>query len=81
VPDLLVGRPVLVSIDHQMAGYNDNYAIAQMSGYEDRVARAVELVSAAPLGLDPGHLRAGAPTPALTSTSGASSTATRTCTA
>ena len=47
MPDLLIGAPVLVSIDHQMAGYNDNYAIAQMPGYEGRVARAVELVTAA----------------------------------
>ena len=47
MPDLLIGRPVLVSIDHQMAGYNDNYAIAQMSGYEGRVERAIALVNAA----------------------------------
>ncbi len=32
---------------NQMAGYNDNYAIRQMPGYEGRVARAVELVTAA----------------------------------
>ena len=47
MPELLVGQPVLISIDHQMAGYNTNYAIAQMAGYEGRVARAVELVRAA----------------------------------
>lgn len=45
--DLLVGQPVLVSIDHQMAGYNLEYAIAQMPGYERRVALAVQLVEAA----------------------------------
>ncbi len=47
MPDLLVGQPVLVSIDHQLAGYNLNYAVAQMPGYEDRVPRAVALVTAA----------------------------------
>ncbi|MDQ6730096.1 MAG: cysteine hydrolase [Actinomycetota bacterium] len=47
MPDLLVGQPVLVSIDHQLAGYNLDYAVAQMPGYEDRVPRAVELVTAA----------------------------------
>lgn len=45
--ELLVGQPVLISIDHQMAGYNTNYAIDQMPGYEHRVALAVELVRAA----------------------------------
>lgn len=47
MPELLVGQPVLISIDHQMAGYNTNYAIDQMPGYEGRVALAVELVQAA----------------------------------
>lgn len=45
--DLLVGQPVLISIDHQMAGYNDSYAVPQMGGYEERVRRAVALVEAA----------------------------------
>lgn len=45
--DLIVGRPVLVSVDHQKAGYNLDYAIPQMGGYEGRVARAAELVRAA----------------------------------
>ena len=47
MPELLVGQPVLVSIDNQMAGYNTNYAIAQMGGYAERVRLAVELVRAA----------------------------------
>ncbi len=47
MPELLVGQPVLISIDHQMAGYNTNYAIDQMPGYEQRVALAIELVRAA----------------------------------
>ena len=45
--DLLIGRPVLVSIDHQNAGYNPNYGIPQMGGYEERVALAVALLAAA----------------------------------
>lgn len=45
--DLLQGQPVLISIDHQMAGYNESYAIAQMAGYRDRVRKAVALVEAA----------------------------------
>ncbi len=45
--DLLVGQPVLVSIDHQMAGYNESYAVPQMGGYAERVQRAVALVGAA----------------------------------
>ncbi len=45
--DLLVGQPVLVSIDHQLAGYNASYAVPQMGGYAQRVERAVALVSAA----------------------------------
>lgn len=45
--DLLIGQPVLISIDHQLAGYNENYAIPQMGGYAERVTRAVELVEAA----------------------------------
>ena len=45
--DLLIGQPVLISIDHQNAGYNENYAVPQMGGYAERVARAVALVEAA----------------------------------
>lgn len=45
--ELLVGQPVLISIDNQMAGYNENYAIPQMGGYKDRVARSIALVEAA----------------------------------
>jgi nicotinamidase-related amidase len=47
MPELLIGQPVLLSIDHQVAGYNLDYAVAQMPGYEARVALAVELVNAA----------------------------------
>lgn len=45
--ELLIGQPVLISIDHQRAGYNENYAVPQMGGYAGRVERAVELVEAA----------------------------------
>lgn len=45
--ELLVGQPVLISIDHQQAGFNEDYAIPQMGGYAERVARAVELVETA----------------------------------
>ncbi|MCP9485267.1 MAG: cysteine hydrolase [Gaiellaceae bacterium MAG52_C11] len=45
--EILIGQPVLISIDHQQAGYNENYAIPQMGGYAERVERAVELVEAA----------------------------------
>lgn len=45
--ELLVGRPVLISIDHEVAGFNLNYAVSQMPGYERRVALAVGLVDAA----------------------------------
>lgn len=45
--ELLVGQPVLVSIDHQMAGYNLNYSIPHMPGFEGRVALAIKLTEAA----------------------------------
>lgn len=45
--ELLIGQPVLISIDHQQAGYNENYAIAQMGGYPQRVALAQDLLAAA----------------------------------
>jgi nicotinamidase-related amidase len=45
--DLLIGQPVLISVDHQLAGYNLDYSIPQMAGYENRVALAVQLVQAA----------------------------------
>ena len=45
--EILVGRPVLISIDHQLAGYNLDYSIPQMPGYEKRVALAVDMVQAA----------------------------------
>lgn len=45
--DLLVGQPVLVPIDMQMAEYNLDYSIPQMSGYGDRVKRAIAMVQPA----------------------------------
>ena len=45
--EILIGQPVLISIDHQQAGYNENYTVPQMGGYAARVERAVELVEAA----------------------------------
>jgi nicotinamidase-related amidase len=45
--ELLIGQPVLISIDHQNAGYNPDYGVPMMGGFEARVALAVELVEAA----------------------------------
>ncbi len=47
MPELFIGQPVLISIDHQIAGYNLDYAIPQMPGYENRVKLAVKMVEAA----------------------------------
>lgn len=44
---LLVGQPVLVSIDHQQAGFNLDYPIPQLPGYEGRVERAAQVLAAA----------------------------------
>lgn len=45
--ELFIGQPVLISIDHQLAGYNLDYSIPQMPGFENRVKLAVEMVQAA----------------------------------
>ena len=45
--ELLIGQPVLISIDHQNAGYNPDYGVPMMGGFEERVALALELVEAA----------------------------------
>lgn len=45
--NLIVGQPVLVSVDNQRAGYNENYAVPQMKGYAERVERTVAMVEAA----------------------------------
>lgn len=45
--DILVGQPVLISVDHQLAGYNLDYSIPMMPGYEKRVPLAVDMVTAA----------------------------------
>lgn len=45
--ELIVGQPVLVSVDNQRAGYNENYAVPQMGGYAERVERTVTMVEAA----------------------------------
>ncbi len=47
MPELLTGRPVLISIDHQLAGYNLDYSIPQMPGFDKRVALAVNMIAAA----------------------------------
>ncbi len=45
--DLIVGQPVFISIDNQLAGYNEDYAVPQMGGYAERVDRCVVMLSAA----------------------------------
>ena len=45
--DIIVGQPVFISIDNQLAGYNENYAIAQMGGYAGRVEKCTAMLSAA----------------------------------
>ena len=45
--ELLIGQPVLISIDHQQAGYNESYAIPQMGGYAERVELAQALLASA----------------------------------
>jgi nicotinamidase-related amidase len=44
---LLVGQPVLISIDHQQAGFNPNYPIPHMDGYDGQVRRAAAVLAAA----------------------------------
>ncbi|MBA2445873.1 MAG: cysteine hydrolase [Nocardioidaceae bacterium] len=45
--DLIVGQPVFLSIDNQVAGYNENYAVPQMGGYAERVENSVAMLMAA----------------------------------
>lgn len=45
--DLIIGQPVFISIDNQLAGYNTNYAVPQMSGYSQRVDNCVAMLAAA----------------------------------
>lgn len=45
--DLIIGQPVLVSIDNQLAGYNADYAVPQMGGYAQRVDNCVAMLAAA----------------------------------
>lgn len=46
---LRLTKPVLISVDHQKAGYNPNYAIPHMPGvsYDDRVTRVSRILEAA----------------------------------
>lgn len=45
--ELIVGQPVFISIDNQLAGYNDSYAVPQMTGFADRVEKCVAMLTAA----------------------------------
>ncbi|MDQ3481743.1 MAG: cysteine hydrolase [Actinomycetota bacterium] len=45
--DLIVGQPVFISIDNQLAGYNENYAVPQMGGFARRVDGCVAMLTAA----------------------------------
>jgi len=45
--DLIVGQPVFISIDNQLAGYNEDYAVPQMGGYAQRVDKCVAMLTAA----------------------------------
>jgi nicotinamidase-related amidase len=45
--DLIVGQPVFISIDNQLAGYNEDYAVPQMSGFARRVDGCVAMLTAA----------------------------------
>lgn len=45
--ELIIGRPVFISIDNQNAGYNEDYAVPQMGGYAERVDRCVEMLTVA----------------------------------
>lgn len=45
--DLIIGQPVFISIDNQLAGYNTNYSVPQMSGYAQRVDNCVTMLAAA----------------------------------
>ncbi len=45
--DLIVGQPVFISIDNQLAGYNESYAVPQMVGYPGRVEKCISMLNAA----------------------------------
>lgn len=45
--ELIIGQPVFVSIDNQRAGFNEDYAVPQMSGFEQRLERCVAMLTAA----------------------------------
>ncbi len=45
--DLIIGQPVFISIDNQLAGYNENYAVPQMGGFAVRVDKCVAMLTAA----------------------------------
>lgn len=45
--DLIVGQPAFVSIDNQLAGYNEDYAVPQMAGFARRVDNCVAMLTAA----------------------------------
>jgi len=45
--DLIVGQPVFVSIDNQLAGYNEDYAVPQMGGFARRVDNCIAMLTAA----------------------------------
>ncbi len=45
--DLIVGQPVFISIDNQLAGYNEDYAVPQMGGFARRVDGCVAMLTAA----------------------------------
>ncbi|MCY7289011.1 MAG: cysteine hydrolase [Cryobacterium sp.] len=45
--DIIIGQPVFISIDNQMAGYNENYAVPQMGGYASRVEKCCSMLQAA----------------------------------
>jgi nicotinamidase-related amidase len=47
VSDLIIGQPVFISIDNQLAGYNESYAVPQMGGYAARVEKCVAMLTAA----------------------------------
>jgi nicotinamidase-related amidase len=47
VNELIVGRPVFISIDNQQGGFNENSLIPDMGGYGERIDRAVAMLASA----------------------------------
>lgn len=45
--ELIVGRPVFISIDNQQGGFNEDSLIPDMGGYGERVDRAVAMLASA----------------------------------